>query len=637
MKNKQIMNVATSLAFLAIAIVAFLGFTWLISTRGGMIVPGEGDKPLPMPTSTAFPWTENDPLTSADQIESILNDLADRNVAAIRQSDWVHIVRRDQSQPGMLRSSYSDSWFRYPSDDRPCAESLTWVKERPESGEFLQIIVEASDGTYGDLIQLRSGNGQVMHLPPDSGDCGLKPELTPAGLLASRLRVEQAASPDQDMAIQAWYAVVDGRPVFIVFATFTQPSKGNYTGITKEKYSFDPETGVVVQYGNRMEWEDGSVFSESLEGYETEFLPELPVDVAAQFEQYSAELKSYAAGTATRPAETSVPFDYTVVAGDTCGGIAAAFGVSVQSIVMTNHLSPSCIISEGQLLKIPYPTATPAPTQLSESSPGFVVYDQQFIPETDPLTDGGTILQILRDLKRRQIERLSEPGWYVYGLESPNPQNWMNNYYLLTHTLDRNGACEFMSYYIKDGRILPQQLVLADGRWGQIDVVGDGRVVMGETGQINWNNGSVTDTCQVQNTETVSFIQNETDTFQDIVNGKTQGTYKAWTEQIGGRKVFVLYYDVAVNGQGNIMDPDTRKLEPIERTQTWVYFDLDWGTVLYGAGWQVSHLQNGKIIGSAPKLDKTIPDGYTFYTELPADLKAAYEKAVTDLEAYLQK
>jgi hypothetical protein len=87
---------------------------------------------------------------------------------------------------------------------------------------------------------------------------------------------------------------------------------------------------------------------------------------------------------------------------------------------------------------------------------------------------------------------------------------------------------------------------------------------------------------------------------------ETQSTYKAWTEQINGRKVFVLHYDVTDNGQDNIMDPDTRKLEPIERTQTWVYFDLDWGTVLYGAGWQVSHLQNGKTIGSAPKLDKAI-------------------------------
>jgi LysM repeat protein/ribosomal protein L40E len=55
------------------------------------------------------------------------------------------------------------------------------------------------------------------------------------------------------------------------------------------------------------------------------------------------------------------PFDYTVRAGDTCLGIALAFSVSVQSIVQVNNLPASCIISEGQALKIPYPTPTPAP------------------------------------------------------------------------------------------------------------------------------------------------------------------------------------------------------------------------------------------------------------------------------------
>jgi LysM repeat protein/ribosomal protein L40E len=55
------------------------------------------------------------------------------------------------------------------------------------------------------------------------------------------------------------------------------------------------------------------------------------------------------------------PFDYTVRAGDTCLGIALAFSVSVQSIVTVNNLPASCIISEGQPLKIPYPTPTPAP------------------------------------------------------------------------------------------------------------------------------------------------------------------------------------------------------------------------------------------------------------------------------------
>lgn len=63
-----------------------------------------------------------------------------------------------------------------------------------------------------------------------------------------------------------------------------------------------------------------------------------------------------------RPTETAIPpFDYTVRAGDSCLGIALTFGVSVNSIVILNNLPATCIISEGQLLKIPYPTPTPAP------------------------------------------------------------------------------------------------------------------------------------------------------------------------------------------------------------------------------------------------------------------------------------
>ncbi|MCC6300410.1 MAG: LysM peptidoglycan-binding domain-containing protein [Anaerolineales bacterium] len=67
-------------------------------------------------------------------------------------------------------------------------------------------------------------------------------------------------------------------------------------------------------------------------------------------------------GTAI-PTQTPLPpFDYTVKTGDFCGGIAASFGVSVQSIVLLNNLDAACNnISVGQTLKIPYPTPTPAP------------------------------------------------------------------------------------------------------------------------------------------------------------------------------------------------------------------------------------------------------------------------------------
>jgi LysM repeat protein len=62
------------------------------------------------------------------------------------------------------------------------------------------------------------------------------------------------------------------------------------------------------------------------------------------------------------PTETPLPpLDYTVRDGDTCGGLAVAFSVSVQSIVIANQLPASCIISVGQPLKIPYPTSTPKP------------------------------------------------------------------------------------------------------------------------------------------------------------------------------------------------------------------------------------------------------------------------------------
>ncbi len=60
------------------------------------------------------------------------------------------------------------------------------------------------------------------------------------------------------------------------------------------------------------------------------------------------------------------PFEYTVASGDTCGGIAVTFGVSVQSLIILNNLPASCNnLSVGQKLKVPYPTATPAPLPTS--------------------------------------------------------------------------------------------------------------------------------------------------------------------------------------------------------------------------------------------------------------------------------
>lgn len=58
------------------------------------------------------------------------------------------------------------------------------------------------------------------------------------------------------------------------------------------------------------------------------------------------------------------PIEYTVVAGDTCLGLAVRFDISIQSILLANNLGVDCLLSIGQrlLLPQPTPTVTPPPT-----------------------------------------------------------------------------------------------------------------------------------------------------------------------------------------------------------------------------------------------------------------------------------
>jgi len=62
------------------------------------------------------------------------------------------------------------------------------------------------------------------------------------------------------------------------------------------------------------------------------------------------------------PLPTPTPFTYIVKSGDTCGGIAVAFDISVQSIVRLNNLPADCAtLFDGQELLIPHPTPTVTP------------------------------------------------------------------------------------------------------------------------------------------------------------------------------------------------------------------------------------------------------------------------------------
>ena len=79
---------------------------------------------------------------------------------------------------------------------------------------------------------------------------------------------------------------------------------------------------------------------------------------------------------APSPTETPVssptplpPIEYTIVAGDTCLGLALRFEISIQSILRENNLGVDCLLSIGQKLLLPQPTPTVTPLPSSTLSP----------------------------------------------------------------------------------------------------------------------------------------------------------------------------------------------------------------------------------------------------------------------------
>jgi len=70
------------------------------------------------------------------------------------------------------------------------------------------------------------------------------------------------------------------------------------------------------------------------------------------------------------PEPSPTPLTYTIQSGDTCGGIAYQFKVSIQSIVLQNNLPADCgTLIVGQKLLVPQPTPTATPPATATLSP----------------------------------------------------------------------------------------------------------------------------------------------------------------------------------------------------------------------------------------------------------------------------
>lgn len=98
--------------------------------------------------------------------------------------------------------------------------------------------------------------------------------------------------------------------------------------------------------------------------------------------------------TQTDTAQPSpTPLTYTVQAGETCGGIAVGFGVSIQSLIVLNNLSVDCAVFPGDVLLIPQPTPTATPLPSSTLSPADAT-DQACGTDTYVVQEGDTLSSI---------------------------------------------------------------------------------------------------------------------------------------------------------------------------------------------------------------------------------------------------
>jgi hypothetical protein len=267
----------------------------------------------------------------------------------------------------------------------------------------------------------------------------------------------------------------------------------------------------------------------------------------------------------------------------------------------------------------PAPTAT----QLPESA--LSALDDLPYTQVAPLTDGQTILDLMLALRQRLSDHFARPGWYVFDSILPPDQDWASTRSTVLQVND-DGTCRSMVYYLKDGQVLPNEITLEDGTWGLIGDVQAGIFTEAAADRAS---------CSPEQVDNLVWIANEIDFFRDFLAGEFDGDYRLWVDEISGRRVLVLFYDIRYQPPRPVtMDPDTRALQPEDRSVKWLYFDLETGSIL-GQYEQVT-LQNGKTFGEPYQEGEPLPQGVRFYETPPADQQQAFEQAVKDLRAHLE-
>ena len=582
MNTRSNATVSSSFSFVLVLLVLASALAWLLGAD--LLRPVQLGSPMratdtlgnPLSTPTFEPAVSPE-ISDPSQIGSVLEELAQKNMTLFLQTGWLHEQMRDSREPGMLQTSYNETWTHYPHGDGVSAEFLSLTKASPDSATYYQFTVRLADGVSGDLIQLRQGQGQLEGTSPVSLPSKMTVDQTQAGLLAARItqsgqEPKPENLPSKITSLRLWYAYFDGKPAVLVSTTFENPK--STPPVQVETRAFDLESGLMVKEQIRQEWPDGAVFAEFATLHQTEFVQALPAETLTTFELAASELKAFQAKATA----------------------------AVTALGTPASISPTPAPDTGLLDGIPYTQA-------------------------DPLKDGQAILKLVDALYQKHLSWMSQPGWKLYGPRDAQAQKWDLDRFVLTHELDSDKGCEQMTYYHNGEQILPQEIWLLDGSWGLIGTVEDG----------TFNEGKLQgEPCKLENSLTGQMILNERDYFNDLISGKTMGEYAAWVEVIDGQRFLVIYQDIRYQAPKPVtMDPDTRKLETEDRGLNWLYYDLETGGFV-DEKYQV-YLENGKVFGEPPVEGQKPRLTYQYFENLPSAIAQVFEKTVLDLKDYLAK
>ena len=250
--------------------------------------------------------------------------------------------------------------------------------------------------------------------------------------------------------------------------------------------------------------------------------------------------------------------------------------------------------------------------------------------ESTPLTDTQKIIEILEDLRQLELDKLTEPGWYLeYYFSEPDPKDKYSRSNLV-HVVDHNWNClEQFTFFYQGGQIVPFTFINAAGNKGGYDDL---------TGEFISLDYQITHPlkCNLLDTDdpgeiSVYITSNSLGSYKrslEIIAQQPQYNnikFNAWFTRIDDQEFFVLQQDSNGPTGASTMDPDTKEFQWVSNSIRWEYFELASGRPVRQV--EDATLSNGKVLHGVTH------DTLIYYPELPADLQAAFDQAVAGLDA----